>query len=230
MGIRITVYSGQKVIDGRATTVSTKLPNGQPAFGSESANNGNEWEHRTGIEIDLDPSILSDPEALHRTISGYQKAVTRLMREELTRMGAPPHLITGGNGNGNGHQVAAAAPPAAIAAPAPVAAPAREAASAPTQAPAPPAAKRSPAPWGGGAAPATTPARRGKAKKEGQPPTTGGELLGWARGLGMDDDPKFWFTNYAKSQAPKMSTMIKDWTEEQVLKAYNAYLEACEGA
>jgi hypothetical protein len=151
-----------------------------------------------GLELEIDQSVLADPAAAVARIRGYYAFCETAMNEELARLrtGQPAAA-------GNGPAVAAAAPP-----------PKRPVARSPAT---PPPSKRA-AP----VAEAEDPGDAIEPEEEGDPPTDGRRLLGWARN--QPEDAKNWLVGFGKRS--RYPGRILDWTPQQVETAYQTYRAA----
>ncbi len=177
-----------------------------------------------GLEIELDGRLADEAGALHEAITRYQQIATTAMREHLGRMIATPT-----NGKALGTTAPSQQPQ-----------PQNGKAPAPSQQSQPQNGKAR------GLAPQPH-AQNGKATKPApQPdpefvehdeheesftdeddhdddaPTTGRELLGWARR--QPDDAFPWLVKTGKKL--RFPERILDWSQEQVGKAYAAYRNA----
>jgi hypothetical protein len=79
MAIKLTVYAAERQITGACEKSSAN-------YDSKGTNVGHEAEARCGLEVDLDPSVLADPAALHAAVTGYQEIVVSAMRSQLASM------------------------------------------------------------------------------------------------------------------------------------------------
>jgi len=163
-----------------------------------------------GLEIELDSRLADEAGALHEAITRYQQIATTAMREHLGRMIATP------------------TPPKAVATTAPSQQPQPQNGKA--QAP----SQQSPAQNGKAPKPAPQPdpefvehdeheeSFTDEDDHDDDAPTTGRELLGWARRQPEDAFP--WLVKTGKKL--RFPERILDWSQEQVGKAYAAYRNA----
>jgi hypothetical protein len=178
-----------------------------------------------GLEIELDSRLADEAGALHEAITRYQQIATTAMREHLGRMLGSTSQSTGTR--------ALVSSPNATPAPQPNGKPANETApTATTNGKAPAASPQSNAQNGKARTPAPEPRPEhvkhddheeshytDEDDRDDDAPTTGRELLGWARRQSEDAFP--WLVKTGKKL--RYPDRILDWSQEQVGKAYAAY-------
>jgi hypothetical protein len=161
-----------------------------------------------GLEVEIAGSLLADPAKLAATIRGHFDLCEIAVNEELAKLG---RSATNGTAQVRQPLITTAAPPTANG-----------------QAPTRPAA-RPPEP------PAEAfdelhsqefDASGAEDDDEADPPTTGGQLLGWARK--QPHDAKNFAIKLGKKH--KFPPRILDWTEAQVTTVYRAYRQAAASA
>jgi hypothetical protein len=152
-----------------------------------------------GLELEIDQSVLSDPTAAVARIRGYYSFCETAMNEELARLRTD--------------QPAAGPNPAADPPP-PVKRPAARSPATPP--PAPPAKRAAADPV------AEEHGDEDDLPADDNPPTSGRNLLGWARS--QETDAKNWLVGFGRKK--RYPNRILDWTPVEVKAAYDAFRQA----